>query len=212
MKENAKDVVLAAIDASAMPFGTSTASTPDVCGQGVSTCTVLSHSCTNPSDSAFFGDPAVRINTLLAKNQGSTIASICDDDAAYKTALDAIGKKIVAALKPSCLTSPLKYVDAAQTKPDCDIQDVTTVNGEDVHTQIPFCGDVNNQFPCFKVAAAADCPQICNPISSDYEKVGVQVDRGGKDAPPNTVLNVNCATIAIANEDPNKNCIAKHGM
>ena len=206
VKENPKDVVLAAIDASSLPFGTTTGSSPDICGSGTNTCTILGHSCTNPNDQAFFGDPAVRINTLLARSNGATIANICGDNDTYKTALEGIGQKILSALKPSCLTSPI----ANPADPDCNVEDVTTTGGVDVHKAIPFCDKIGGTPPaggaCYRVKTVPDCKAVCNPKDGKYQQIGIDIDRGGGTAPPNTVANIACATIAIANEDPDAKC------
>ncbi len=98
VKLDPRDVVLAAIDAPSAPFGTVPASTPEVCGQGVSSCAVLGPSCANPTDASFFADPAVRINALVGSAARSTIGSACADDAGYKSTLVNFAQQITAAL------------------------------------------------------------------------------------------------------------------
>jgi hypothetical protein len=202
VKANPHDVVLAAITASPTPFGTSQGTGTDICGQGVSTCTILSHSCYLPTDMSIFGDPAVRLVSLVSKAQNNQITSICDTD--YKSALQGVGNKIVSALQPSCLTAPIKD----PTKPDCVVEDVTVVNGEDVHKSIPFCPNAAGAKPCWTAVQETMCPKICNPTNGCLQQFGVNIDRGGMMAPPNTTAQVSCATIAIANEDPNAACNA----
>jgi hypothetical protein len=200
VKDNPRDVVLASISAAPSPFGTQMSSGTDVCGQGVSTCTTLSHSCIASTDANFFGDPGVRLNAVISKAQNNTITSICDTD--YKSALQAIGMKIVAALQPSCLTAPI----ADESKPDCVVEDVTVVNGDEVHKSIPFCANAGGAKPCWTTKQVAECQKICNPKTGTFQQFGVDIDRGGAMAPPNTTAQVSCATIAIANEDPNAAC------
>ncbi len=97
VKDDPRDVVLAVIDAPSFPVGVTAGSSAAVCGTET-TCPVLGHSCSNPSDAASFADPAVRINALVTATSGFR-ASICDDEQGYSIALAAIGKKIVDAAK-----------------------------------------------------------------------------------------------------------------
>ncbi len=200
VKENPRDVVLAAIMAKPDNFGTGTSTGAQICGPGVTTCTTLNHSCIAPTDMLFFGDPGVRMNAVVSKAQNNTIASICDTD--YKVALQGIGSKIVAALQPSCLSAPIKD----ETNPDCVVEDVTIVGGEEVRKSIPFCATSNGQKPCWTAKQVVNCPKVCNPIKGTYQQFGVDIDRGGQMAPPNTTAQVSCATIAIAGQDPNAAC------
>jgi len=201
VKDNPRDVVLAAITAAPMPVGTQQSMDQAQCGSGVSSCTILSHSCISSTDNNFFGDPAVRLYSLVQKAQNNSLTSICDTD--YKSSLQQIGSKIVGALQPSCLSQPI--VDP--NNPDCVVEDVTTVNGVDQHTSIPFCANANGAKPCWSAKQVPSCPQVCNPTSGQFEQFGVDIDRGGAMAPPNTTAEVSCATIAIANEDPNAACM-----
>ena len=110
--------------------------------------------------------------------------------------------KIVAALQPSCLTSPI----ADEQKPDCVVEDVTITAGEPVRKSIPFCATAGNQKPCWTTKQVTNCKPICNPRTGTFQQFGVEIDRGGAMAPPNTTAEISCATIAIANEDPNAAC------
>jgi hypothetical protein len=200
LKENPRDIVLAAIMASPTPVGTGTSTDMLVCGAGVTNCTTINHSCISSQDAAFFGDPGVRMQAVVGKAQFSQITSICDTD--YKSALEGIGMKIVAALQPSCLSSPI----ADESKPDCVVEDVTIVAGEEVKKSIPFCPNAGGQKPCWTTRQVTMCPKICNPATGTYQQFGVEIDRGGAMAPPNTTAEISCATLAIANEDPNAAC------
>lgn len=208
VKENPRDVVVASISAPPTPVGSFAATGQASCGGGVTMCTNISHSCVASDNASFFGDPAVRINAVVEKVQNHQITSICDTD--YKSALEGIGNKIVAALQPSCLSSPIADV----TNPDCVVQDVTTVNGVDMPKWIPNCGSNGGAVPCWKLQQLPDCPQVCNPQDCKFQQVGVTIDRGKNasgnpnPAPPNTTAKVSCNTIAIANEDPNARCVS----
>ena len=226
VKASPRDVILAGITAPATPFGTELDSSGDGnCGSGANPCTVLSHSC-HSSDNTYFGDPAVRIRQVIDAGANHADANICGDATEYKTALTAIGNKIVSALQPSCLTSPLGNPAA----PDCVVEDVTATAGGNTTVGIPFCGDSGRgtmAAPCWRACNANDptsaakcqaatitglsqCSTVCNPLDGKFQKVGIEIDRGaGGMAKPNTTADVHCATIAIANEDPNKACGAK---
>jgi hypothetical protein len=200
--------VLAAITAPNTPVGSFQASGASLCGSGVMTCTNISHSCVAADNPAFFGDPSQRLTYVVSKAQSNQITSICDTD--YKAALEGIGQKIVAALQPSCLTAPIKD----PLHPDCVVEDVTTTNGVDVHHSIPFCATANGAKPCWNAVQETMCPKICNPSPPGcFQQFGVSIDRGMCNgmpcmAAPNTTAEVSCATIAIANEDPNAACNA----
>ena len=115
---------------------------------------------------------------------------------------EGIGKKIVAALQPSCLTAPI----ADENNPDCVVEDVTITAGEPVRKSIPQCSKSGGAKPCWNTKQIAMCQKICNPKTGTFQQFGIDIDRGGMMAPPNTTAEVSCATIAIANEDPNAAC------
>lgn len=97
VKEDPRDVLLAAIDGPSSPFTVGAGTSPDVCGRDTQTCPVLGHSCRNPVDASFFADPAVRINAVLAASPGSITSSVCGSDDSYKATLLSIGQRILAA-------------------------------------------------------------------------------------------------------------------
>ena len=217
VKADPRDVILAAITAPADPVGSFTAKGPANCGtlvggMGVTSCTNISHSCKLDTDPGnFFGDPAERLRYVVGKAQNHAITSICDSS--YATALQAIGQKIVDALQPSCLSSPLKLVTVnGSPRPDCVVQDVTNTGGVVTRNIMPFCPDAPGTFPCWSAQDNTKCPAVCDPQSATYVQTGVSVNRNGAKAPPNTTADVSCNTIAIANANPDATCLAAGHM
>ncbi|MEO6953735.1 MAG: hypothetical protein ABI321_18180 [Polyangia bacterium] len=217
VKADPRDVILAAITAPADPVGSYTATGSANCGTlvgggQVTTCTNISHSCTLDTDPTnFFGDPAQRLRYVVGKAQNHAITSICDNS--YATALAAIGQKIVNALQPSCLTSPLKLVTVnGSQRPDCIVQDVTNTSGVVTRNIMPFCPDAPGMFPCWETKDNVQCAAVCDPQSATYVQTGINVNRNGAKAPANTTADVSCNTIAIANADPDAICLAAGHM
>ncbi len=214
VKPNPADVILVGIDAASDPFsvilsnpGTSGGAQYVTCpqlneGSNPPCVPVLQHSCQNPAQPSFFGDPAVRLNAVInAANGGAAanhyIASICDAD--YTPALQAVAQKIIVSLGGGCIVSPLPD----PKNPDCTAQDVTrNLDGTTTSKTIPRC-DGSNTYPCWKVHAKklcgaveddGNCDQATNPIAPQC--LGVTIDRGGMQAPDNTEAQVACTTVA----------------
>ena len=217
VKADPRDVILAAITAPADPVGSFTAMGGGNCGTliggaPVTSCTNISHSCTLPGkETIFFGDPAHRLRYVVGKAQNNAITSICDSS--YAAALDAIGKKIVNALQPSCLASPLKQVTInGSLRPDCVVQDVTNTGGVITRNIMPYCPDAPGTFPCWQTKENKQCAAVCDPQTSKYVQTGVEVNRNMQKAPANTTADVSCNTIAIANANPDAICLAAGNM
>jgi len=88
VKADPRDVVFALIAAPPTPVVVGTGVGPDICGSGTSSCPIIGHSCSSPVDSAFFGDPGVRVDAVMQQIPDHTNASICDsDDALFVTAI-----------------------------------------------------------------------------------------------------------------------------
>jgi hypothetical protein len=148
---------------------------------------VLQHSCQDSQQPVFFGDPAVRLNTVInsAINHGTSSICATDYTGALQTAAALIVSNIGGGCIPSCLTN--------LGTPDCTVEDVTTNQDGSVSVnEIPYC-DANGQpHPCWTVEPKA----TCNGVSP--QGVGVTINRDGA-APPNTNARVSCATIAGTN-------------
>ncbi len=215
VKANPKDVILAAIAAPKDPVSSVLASGLG-CGPGVTSCTNIAHACVAPDDAAFFGDPAQRLGAVVERAPHHLLTSICDKD--YKSALLGIGELINDTLEPACLTAPIADV----THPDCVVEDL---GADGQRTSIPFCVEGSAARPCWRLCNAADgaarnagcgeaalgalrkhCMPVCNPRDGRFQIVGLDIDRGGVMAAAGTTAEIACATIAIANEDPNAAC------
>ncbi|HZS38086.1 MAG TPA: hypothetical protein VFF06_14715 [Polyangia bacterium] len=166
---------------------------------------VLQHSCVSVTNSAFFGDPAVRIRSVINSvvnpmNKQNT--SICDSS--YQQALQGLGDIIVSSLKPGCLSSPIENPD---THPDCVVEDVSrNSDGTTSVSEIPWCGtnDPNaaansSTKPCWYLKTDPLCPVVDAAFDGGAtQQYGVSIIRPASGAPPNTTAQVSCATIAVS--------------
>jgi hypothetical protein len=220
VKVNPDDVILVAITAPADPVGVQITMP---CADQVNTpsCPILSHSCVAPTNAMFFGDPAVRLRSVVSSAKHNNLTSICDTD--YTAAINALGDLIVSAIGAGCLNSPI--ANRANGNPDCVVEDVTAnPDGSTTTKEVPSCVENGGVVPCWKVidklaqytsqgcTPTAPSPATCklpitcqpviNPKDGSKQLVTVSIDRGvdstGKPnaAPPGTTANVSCATIA----------------
>jgi hypothetical protein len=151
----------------------------------------LAHSCQNEVQPAFFADPAVRLNSLIKAATFNKIASICGDDLNatpdYTNALKGLAQLISSQISPGCIPAALTSVD----NPDCSVKDVTTdALGVQTVKVLPKCDATASNAPCWK----AEVKMGCAKFSPD--SIGITIDRGGQDAPPNTTASVECSTKA----------------
>ena len=195
LKTNAADVILVGIDAPADPVQIILSNPAILGGEPYFPCglinegstppcvPVLQHSCQNPKQPVFFGDPAVRLNTVINAAPIHKIASICDSD--YSGALADIGNLVVSSLKPGCV--PIALADPIN--PDCAVDEATTHNDgtTEIHL-IPACANGNGIYPCWSVGMRPDCG-VRSPQS-----LGITIERNGKAAPPNTVARIECGS------------------
>jgi hypothetical protein len=165
------------------------------------TCLVrLQHSCQNTVQPGFFGDPAVRLNSVINKAQFKNITSICGSDLTqtpdYSSALQAVGMLISSAIKPGCIGAKLT------NPPDCVVEDVTSnPDGSVTEHQLPECTLDNNgnpvggsTYPCWAVVKKAMC--MGNGPGTSPDGVGVTIFRNNVPPPANTSARVECSTIA----------------
>jgi hypothetical protein len=210
IKSNPEDVILVAIDAPESPFTTLYADnnsgdgiTPGKerfapCTPGTTDCTIrLQHSCQNNSDLKFFGDPAVRLNKVIASAKTNYVANICGDDLNqppdYTAALQKIADLISGHFKPACIPAPLTDVK----NPFCDVEDITVDDNNNwTSTPLPRCDRAASDETCWRVEPSAECS------CESPDKVAIVIDRKGKDAPPHTHARVECRTIADGNPPP----------
>jgi hypothetical protein len=209
VKIDPNDVILASITAPPTPVGEKL-TTP--CADATApSCTVLAHSCVAPApvdamgNPLFFGDPAVRISSVVNAVKLHQQTSICDTD--YTSAIQGIGDIIVSQIGAGCLNSPVENRPGTNT-PDCVVEDVTSnTDGTTTIKSIPAC-DPNSIMPtCWRVVQKPQCPPVPNPMTGMNDQIGISICRStacdpAKDsslAPPNTTARVSCATIAHAN-------------
>ena len=147
---------------------------------------VLQHSCQNPKNPVFDGDPAVRLNTVVRSARGgSFIGSICDDD--YSASLRTIAQKILAAGIPGCLLG----APANAAKPDCLVEDVTeNGDGTQTSTLITSCASSGGAPPCWSIAAQAKC-SVVSPVAL---QLSVTRSPGAPPLPPHTATTAVCVT------------------
>jgi hypothetical protein len=182
VKTSPDDVIMVAIDAPETPFTTLPVQRDTGAGQPPnptykdcgpmlsSTCVLrLQHSCQNMAMPTFFGDPAVRISSVVSAAHGQSF-NICGDDASaapsYVKALTAAGQTTAAHVVGNCVTQ--KLADPAH--PDCQ---VTQTIGSDV-TYLPSCA-VGSP-PCWTITSVPGC----TPVSPDG--VALRITRSA--APP----------------------------
>jgi hypothetical protein len=214
VKTDPLDVLLVGIDAPEDPFeviladpgtppGRPYRSCPRLDEQSNPPCVpVLVHSCVGES-ADFFGDPAVRLNTVIRAAAKNQITSICASD--YTPALDAVARQIVSSIGGGCITAPLPR-DPVTGQPviHCAVLDETLLDsGERVDHSLPACDAAHSVVPCWVIEHKDACGPPATgepPLSPDA--VGLTVDRGrsgsGVDnlAPPHTTAVVSCATQA----------------
>jgi hypothetical protein len=197
VKRDPKDVILVAIDAPEDPVEIDLTQNPNApegqypdcpvptVSDGNPLCTpVLAHSCRNSDEPAFYGDPAVRLNTVVRAASHHAIASICASD--YSSAMKQVTDLISVNLLPACIPASLTDL----SNPDCAVEDVTTNVDTGVVTVnvIPSCATQPDANPCWSVQAQT----ACSSISPDG--VAVVVDRKGANPPPDTDVRFACAT------------------
>jgi hypothetical protein len=202
IKNDPSDVILVGIDAPAEPFqvilsnpGTPGGTPYSQCGQLNETSNppcvpVLQHSCQDPSQPVFFGDPAVRLNTVISLAMNHDLESICATD--YTPAMQKIGGLIVSAIGGGCIPSCVVDVNNMPNTmtPDCAVQVATVDNtGVTTTTVLTQCNG-NNMFPCWQLDVKTTC------AATSPQSAGITVNWGpGGTAPPSTTAKVFCSTI-----------------
>ncbi|MCU1280710.1 MAG: hypothetical protein JWM53_4256 [bacterium] len=180
---------------------------------------VLNHSCLLPTDARFFGDPAVRLRSVIGAAKHNNKTSICDTD--FTAAINALGDLIGSALGAGCLSSPI--ANRADGTPDCVVTDVTAnPDGSTTTMELASCAENGHVVPCWQevdtlaqyqqqgCTPTAPSPSTCelpitcqpvtNPVDGKQQLVTISIDRGldssGKPntAPPGTTANISCAS------------------
>ena len=152
LKDDPSDVVLVSLAAPPSPLAVQVEDGTS-CWPG-SPCPVLGHSCVSATDPQLFGDPAVRIHTVLSASPSSVEASICAGD--YGQVLDDAAALMGDRMQPGCLPGALVERD----DPQCTV----TLATPDGSRALPSCRAAMP--PCWDVAEDASC--------------AVQLDAGGR--------------------------------
>jgi hypothetical protein len=167
VKESPDDVLMVAIDGPAAPFQTVLADKTSglgqpgkeayiPCGPRLSdTCAMrVQHTCQNSVVPAFFGDPALRIHTVVQAAAHQQTFSICGDDLGkapdYAGALTASANLARARILGNCV--PTKIANPAD--PDCQVTE--TVKG--VATSLPRCDQ--GAAPCWTLIDEPSCAAV----------------------------------------------------
>jgi hypothetical protein len=147
VKVDPNDVILVGISAPSDPVGVQV--TMPCTGQpNTPSCSTLNHSCVAATDAKFFGDPAVRLNSVVNQARNHSLTSICDTD--YTAAMQRLGDLIISSIGAGCLNSPI--ANRADGTPDCVVTDVTALpDGSTSTKEVPSCAENNHQIPCWQV-------------------------------------------------------------
>ena len=204
IKFDPADVLLAAIDAPSEPFqvvladpssGISEGKPYDLCAvldENKPCLPVLQHSCQNAIDGAFFGDPSVRLNTVINAAQNHSLSSLCAGD--YTAALETVANLIVSQTGECCFTERLPPDPRDPTNNDlflatCTVEEVTqNANGTTTTVEIPRCA-AGVPTPCWYIEKKDQCAGL------SPQSFGLTVNHGGSPAPPHTTARSQCRGI-----------------
>ncbi|HWE31811.1 MAG TPA: hypothetical protein VHB97_27610, partial [Polyangia bacterium] len=227
VKVDPDDVALVAVTAPSDPVGVIVTS-PCSADASVASCPQLDHSCTSASDARFFGDPAVRLGTVIQSARNVVRASVCEqnDDAV----VDAIGNQVTRFAAGRCLAEPLAR--RSDGTPDCIAEDVTAnPDGSTSTAEIPSCAENGHVTPCWQLVdrlaqydaqactppsmpppptctLPQSCQPVTNPVDGTRELYTIVVARGttavGTPAlpPADTATRRACATPASVASSP----------
>lgn len=189
VKANPDDVILYALDAPddtfqvilSNPGSSENQQCPQLNESSNPPCVpVLRHSCKNPDVPGLFGDPAVRLNTVVRAVAQHRIWSICDGD--YADALQHFATAVTQQLGAACLPSAFALADPVAT--DCTAADVQADIDQQLETPIPRCDGLS--YPCWRLESKSACDGMTTG------KVGLTIDRKGQPPPANTFVRASC--------------------
>ena len=190
-KKDPMDVLLYAIDAPDEPFRVILGNPgvllqqeqcPDLNESGQPPCVpVLQHSCQNPVQPVLFGDPAVRLNTVVRSVAQHRIWSICDDD--YAGALHKLANLVVSQLGAACLSDD-HFSGARPADIQCTAADVVLDIDQQTETPIARCDGAT--YPCWQVESKPACTDLSSTGA------GLTILRNSVPAPANTIVRAAC--------------------
>ena len=186
VKVNPLDVLLYAIDGPENPFQAILSNPGVPAGTPYNECAqldemsnppcvpVLQHSCVG-ADPRFFGDPAVRLNTVVRSVAQHRIWSICDSD--YLGAMRDLAGRVVGQLGGGCLPDDA-FAKVTPEAVDCQVTDVAG----DVDGAIQTIGRCEaGGTPCWRLAAREGCSGLA-----------LTIDRNGAPAPTGSYVSAGC--------------------
>jgi hypothetical protein len=171
LKNDPSTITLVAIDAPETPFETVTVETgtglgvqPNpsyvLCSSVGPSCVVrVNHSCQNNVQQAFFGDPSVRLNSVVRASAFGQVFSICGEDVNaapdYSHALSATGNLLRSRLLADCMPTKL----ANPTAPECNVV-ASSPNGTGGSTQTPLPRCDQGAAPCWTAVSEPTCAGV----------------------------------------------------
>jgi hypothetical protein len=182
LKDQPWDVALVAIAPPAMPVetllvqkgtGLGLPPNPDYvpCGPSLSQNCLerLKHSCQNHADPTFFGDPAVRLASVVEQATVHQLASICGDDPNsppdFTGAMSGVGRLMASQATGGCLfRAPVEVAH-----PRCN---VTVGEGTAAQT-LPTCA--NGTASCWRLQTDLTCPLVRDPATGGSEQLRLTV-------------------------------------
>lgn len=222
IKVDPSDVILTSLTAPADPVAVEVESPCADAGGGTS-CPVVAHSCVSADDPTLFGDPAVRLESVVKASANQNTASICAGDYAAAVA-DALPRFYVEDLGVPCLAQAVAVRADGMT--DCSAEDLTTSpDGSTTITTVPSCVENGGIVPCWRLEDLLEqyqtqgctspsepspptctlplsCRPVINPADGTTQLYTVVVDRGIDASgnplhPPNgTTTRVACSSVS----------------
>jgi hypothetical protein len=185
VKGNPFDVMIVGLHAPPEPFATVIANDEDQdhnyvqCAQIGSTCVpVLQRSCHNKLQTVFYGDPAVRLNSVIRQSPNWGYSSICDGD--YSGAFDTLSNLMKADFGQCCMPMVLPM------DPVCTVEQVVQAgDGSMSSTPIARC-DGSGATPCWRAVMKKECDGL------SPQGIGIEIDRGGQPPPVNSTIRASC--------------------
>lgn len=198
--------ILAGLMAPKDPVGV-TITSPCADDASIGQCATLSHSCMSATDPRFFGDPAVRLASVVASARNNALMSVCDADDTQ--ALRSLADLLFARTASACLPQPV--ANRADGTPDCVAEELTALpDGTTSTTEIPSCAENGDTPPCWRLVdhladydaqncatasptctLPASCVPVTNPLDGTRQLYTVTIDGA---IPPATTTRVSCAT------------------
>jgi hypothetical protein len=129
----------------------------------------LRHSCQNQADPSFFGDPAVRLASVVGQASVHQLASICGDDPNappdFTSTMSGIGKLMASQAKSGCLfQAPVEVAH-----PHCT---VTVGEGATAQTVPPLS---SGQASGWQLQTDLTCPLVRDPATGGTEQLRLTV-------------------------------------